>query len=268
MSQLWTDLSRLNRAERAWLVGFSLLVLAATCYFSATGTNWNSAYSIALNWLVSPISAISGVLCVVLVAKGLISNWVWGLLSCACYGLVAWTSGYYGDWLLNWFYFVPSQFFVWWCWKNQLHSDTQLVRMRSLGKHSLWLTPLVLLSIGLTGWFLTQVDGFVSSALARNSMIYQQLQNYTGFALAGPVLDASTVVFQVAAQLLMIRFFAAQWTFWLLTNLLNILAWTVVLLTTADSAPYAVPTLLMWIAFFINSVYGAINWSRGAAQHK
>lgn len=112
MSQLWTDLTRLNRAERAWLVGFSLMVLAATCYFSATGTDWNSSYSIVLNWLISPISAISGVFCVVLVAKGLISNWVWGLLSCAYYGLVAWTSGYYGDWLLNWFYFVPSQFFV------------------------------------------------------------------------------------------------------------------------------------------------------------
>jgi len=45
---------------------------------------------------------------------------------------------------------------------------------------------------------------------------------------------------------------------------LTIFAWSLVLLTTPDSAPYAVPTLLMWIAFLINSVYGAVSWHRGA----
>lgn len=264
MTQIWADLTRLQRLERLWLLGFSALVLLCTCVFSVKGTDWSSLSSVLLNWVVSPLSAISGVLCVVLVAKGLISNWVWGLVSCSLYGVVAWTSGYYGDWLLNWFYFVPSQFFVWWCWRHQLQSDTQQVRMRRLGHHTFWVSALVVVSIAVVAWFLAKVDGFFSEALARNSMIYQQLEGYSGWALAGPFLDATTVVLQISAQLLMIRFFAAQWTFWLLTNVLNCVAWSVVLVSTPESASFALPTLLMWGAFFINSLYGAWNWHKGA----
>ena len=136
--------------------------------------------------------------------------------------------------------------------------------MRRLGWHWLWV--LVVVGVGVTALaqMLNGLDGFISDALKRNSAVYESLQTLTGFSLSGPLLDASTVVLQITAQLLMIRMFAAQWPFWIATNVLTIFAWSLVLLTTPDSAPYAVPTLLMWIAFLINSVYGAVSWHRGA----
>jgi nicotinamide mononucleotide transporter len=261
---LWQDLTRLNRHERYWLTLFLLTITICTLWFSADGTDWQNWQSIALNWLVSPISAISGVLCVVMVAKGLLSNWIWGLISACSYGLIAWTSGYYGDWLLNWFYFLPAQFFIYYSWRHQLHSETRQVRVKRLGWHWLWVLLLVLLSIIALAEVLSNLDTFISDALKRNSAVYDSLQTLTGFSLSGPLLDASTVVLQITAQLLMIRMFAAQWPFWIATNVLTIFAWSLVLVTTPNSAPYAVPTLLMWIAFLINSVYGAISWHRGA----
>ncbi|MCT8126228.1 nicotinamide mononucleotide transporter [Alishewanella sp. BS5-314] len=261
---LWQDLTRLNRYERYWLAAFLLIIMLSTLWFSSTGTDWQSWRSITLNWLISPLSAISGVLCVVMAAKGLLSNWIWGLISASSYGLIAWTSGYYGDWLLNWFYFLPAQFFIYYSWRHQLHSETRQVRVRRLGWHWLWV--LVVVGVGVTALaqMLNGLDGFISDALKRNSAVYDSLQTLTGFDLSGPLLDASTVVLQITAQLLMIRMFAAQWPFWIATNVLTIFAWSLVLLTTPDSAPYAVPTLLMWIAFLINSVYGAVSWHRGA----
>jgi len=264
MHYLWSDLTRLHQSERWWLACFMLMVVGSSCYFSWGATDWASWYSITLNWLISPVSAISGVLCVVMVAKGLLSNWIWGLMSTASYGLIAWTSGYYGDWLLNWCYFVPSQFFVWWYWKSQMQSATAQVKMRRMSAlAAVWLTIAVLLAIAATALVLLQLDGFLHQVLARSSAIYQHLFQFSGLNWLGPALDASTVVLQLVAQLLMIRFFATQWTFWLLTNLLNILAWSVVLSTDPVTASYAVPTLMMWIAFFINSVYGAVQWQRG-----
>lgn len=79
---LWQDLTRLNRYERYWLAAFLLIIMLSTLWFSSTGTDWQSWRSITLNWLISPLSAISGVLCVVMVAKGLLSNWIWGTNQC------------------------------------------------------------------------------------------------------------------------------------------------------------------------------------------
>ncbi|MBZ9610672.1 nicotinamide riboside transporter PnuC [Rheinheimera maricola] len=261
---LWQDLKRLNQYERYWLQLFLLLIIFSTCWFSYSGTDWQSWQSIALNWLLSPVSAISGVLCVVMVAKGLLSNWIWGLISAGSYGFIAWTSGYYGDWLLNWGYFLPAQLFIYYSWRHQLNSETQIVRMRCLGKHWLWVLALILLGVWLLAQVLAGFDGFISDAFKRNSAVYGSLQQLTGLSLSGPVLDASTVVLQISAQLLMIRMFAAQWPLWIANNVFTIFAWSLVLLTEPASAPYAVPTLLMWIAFLLNSIYGALSWYRGA----
>lgn len=262
--QLIADLKRLTSAEQRWLQLFLLIIVSSTIWFSLQGTDWHSGYSIVLNWLVSPLSAITGVLCVVMVAKGLLSNWIWGLVSAISYGLVAWTSGYYGDWLINWFYFLPAQFFIYYSWKNQLHGDSHIVRMRHLGRHWPWVLLTVLLAIVIGALLLQQVDGFISEALKRNSAVYASLTALTGSALSGPMLDSATVVLQITAQILMIRMFSAQWLFWILTNILTIFAWTLVLLTDPTALNYAVPTLIMWIAFLINSVYGAISWQKGA----
>ena len=265
LTWLLADLQRLNRNEKRWLSAFMTVIIASTVWFSASATEWNSLTSVLLNWLVAPVSAISGVLCVVLVARGLLSNWVWGLISTASYGLIAWTSGYYGDWLLNWCYFFPAQFLIYYSWRHQMTADQQ-VRVRHLGWHWLWVSVSVLIAIATMAMLLLQVDGFISEAFKRNSQVYLSLTALTGVSWAGPVLDSTTVVLQVTAQLLMIRMFAAQWPFWILTNLLTIFAWWLVLKTDPSAAAYAIPTLLMWLAFLINSVYGARCWYKGAAQ--
>jgi nicotinamide mononucleotide transporter len=56
--------------ERYWLIVFLTIIIAATVYFSATGTDYSSSEQIILNWLISPLSAVSGIFCVVLAAKG------------------------------------------------------------------------------------------------------------------------------------------------------------------------------------------------------
>lgn len=261
-----SDLQRLNSNEKRWLQLFLFIIISSTCWFSAQGTNWDSPSSILLNWFISPISAISGVLCVVMVAKGLLSNWIWGLVGSTSYGLLAWTSGYYGDWLLNWFYFLPAQFFIYYSWRNQLQADSQIVRMRRLGYHWYWVVVAVLLSVIALSSVLLQLDSFLAEALKRNSTVYDSLTVLTGSSWSGPLLDSLTVVLQITAQLLMIRMFAAQWPFWIMTNVLTLLAWVLVLATEPDSAAYAVPTIIMWSAFLINSIYGAISWYRGAKQ--
>ena len=119
--------------ERVWLTVFSAVILLSTIYFSLSGTNWDSWQNVAINWVVSPISALTGVICVLLVARASIYNYSFGLVQSILYGLIAWISGYYGDWILNWFFFVPTQFLIFLSWKRKLQQSSQeIVRIRHL----------------------------------------------------------------------------------------------------------------------------------------
>ena len=102
----------LNKYESWWMWSFISIITVATLYFSATGTDWSNAWNIILNWIISPLGAITGVICVVLVAKGNLYNYAFGIVNAIGYGTVAWQTGYYGDWLLNWFFFLPTQIFI------------------------------------------------------------------------------------------------------------------------------------------------------------
>ena len=50
-----------------------------------------------------------GVVCVVLVTKGKVSNFFWGAINSLLYGLFAYAYGYAGDAQLNLFYYLPLQ---------------------------------------------------------------------------------------------------------------------------------------------------------------
>jgi nicotinamide mononucleotide transporter len=258
------NIDRLSKFEAIWLGVFLGIIVATTLWFSATGTKWLEWRSVVVNWVVSPASAITGVLCVVLSAKGKLSNWTWGLANSILYGAIAWISGYYGDWLINWFFFVPTQFLILAAWKGNLHNNSTIVRMKSL---RLWIIPLLAMA-GLATYefahFLVSVDSFFANALKRNSFVYSSFERLSGWPLFGPVLDSSTVVLQLAAQFLMIAMFSEQWIFWLLTNVVTIVIWATVIATDSTSFAYSVPTLVMWLAFLVNSSYGAFNWGRGS----
>lgn len=93
------------------------LVMGSTFYFSYT-TPYKNWFELLINWIISPVAAITGIVCVILVAKEDITNYYWGFINALTYGAIAWYSGYYGDWILNWFFFLPFQGIGWIVWKK------------------------------------------------------------------------------------------------------------------------------------------------------
>ena len=251
--------------EKGWLILFNVALLATTIVFSLSGTNWASKESIILNWIVAPLSAITGVICVVLCAKGHISNYLWGIVNAVTYGYVAWRSGYYGDWMLNWFFFIPTQFFIWYYWKDNLRpNNTDIVRMKKL-------TPLqIMATLGVSilaligfGIFLQNVDSWFTTSMKRNVSIYQTLDKAFHIPYLGAMFDSGTEVLQIVAQILLIKRFAEQWPLWFATNVISIIMWGTVIYVDPTSLPWALPTLIMWVAFLINSIYGQVIWYQG-----
>jgi nicotinamide mononucleotide transporter len=256
-----------TRFEKIWLFVFAGLILATTVVTNLMfGTDWGSTQMVLLNWVIGPISSLTGIICVVLVAKGKISNYTWGLVNCITYGYIAYKVGYYGDMMLNWFFFVPFQFIGWYAWKKRLIAGSKTdVKMKKLTP-SQWMSMLVggIVVVFAFGLLLNGVDGWFTTAMKRNESIYTYLNNITGVSLFGPIFDSSTEVFQILAQLLMTFAYAEQWPLWMANNVITILMWIIVAIAAPAMLPMALVTVVMWFAYLVNSTYGWYNWNKGA----
>jgi nicotinamide mononucleotide transporter len=90
------------------------------------------------------LSAVSGVICVVLVAEGRISNYAWGLVNCVLYGLVSYQNKFYGDMSLNWFMYVPFQFIGFYIWHKSMNlSDDGELEVKVLSPRELLIGALL-----------------------------------------------------------------------------------------------------------------------------
>lgn len=115
------DFASWNVFEKVLVSFITTIIMGSTFYFSYI-TPYETFFDVILNWIISPVAAITGIVCVVLVAKENITNYYWGIVNAIMYGAISWYSGYYGDWILNWFFFLPFQFIGWVVWKKY-HMD-------------------------------------------------------------------------------------------------------------------------------------------------
>lgn len=257
-----------TKFEKIWLAVFTSLIMASTVFFSWSGTDYTNLHSIILNWVLSPLSAITGIVCVVLVAKGKISNFTWGTVNALTYGYVAYFAGYYGDMILNLFYFLPFQLIGFLYWKNHLKPNSnQDVKMLKMSPKQIFVTVVGgSFATALVGYALFELNSWFINAMKRNVSIYDYIDHVTGVKFLGSLGDASTEILQIVGQILMTLCYAEQWIAWILTNIITIGMWSAVLIADRSSASWVMPVMIMWIAYLVNSFYGLYVWSKEASN--
>lgn len=187
--------------------------------------------------LLGLISSLSGMLCVVLVAKGRISNYFWGIIQVGVYAYIAYGYQLYGEAMLNGLFYLPLQFVGIYLWNKHKTSKS------SIGEE------VIVKRLTAKGWILLGVVSIIAS------VVYAEILTRIGSQQVR--LDSVAVVLSIIAQFLMLMRYAEQWFMWIVVNGLTIALWVITLIQTGGN-DYTV--LVMWIAFFVNSVYGFINW--------
>ena len=178
------------------------------------------------------VAGISGVISVVLCAKGKISFYFIGFVQTISYLILAWQNVFYGEVIENIFYLVTM---VWgiFVWKknSQTYDDgsayVQAKRFTPL-KWVLSIAGTALATIGV-GYLLTLMGSH---------------QAYT---------DAATNVLAIFAQILMVRRYREQWIWWFVIDVICIKMW----LVAGNMSMVA-----MYVAWTINCIYGWYNWSK------
>ena len=210
----------------------------------------NILYSVLTGSLdaVGSLASVAGVLCVVLVAKGSIWNYLFGIVNVSLYAWISYKADLYGDAALNAFYYVPMQFIGWWQWrrrgaaisKSESSDDGVQVKARRFS----W-NQRTLLAAGC----------FVAV------LLFGFLLRHMGDPQ--PFKDSTTTVLSVVAQALMALAFMEQWALWIITNVVSVVMWCICL-SRGDA--HAGVMVIMWVFYLLNSINGLRVWVRLSAS--
>ncbi len=188
------------------------------------------------------VAAISGVICVVLSAKGNILNYVFGFINVSLYAYISFKSQLYGDAALNGLYYLPMQFIGWFNWRKRGNDDGAKVKGKRMNIKEIIILIVSCVSItGATGLLL----------------------NYLNDPM--PVKDSLTTVLSIIAMFLMVRAYMEQWFLWIIVNIVSLIIWIVF---TIQGTEHAELMIIMWSFYLANSINGLIVWRKlSSDQH-
>ena len=194
--------------------------------------------------VVGSVASIAGVLCVVLVAKGSIWNYLFGLVNVSMYAYISYQASLYGDAALNALYYLPMQFIGWWQWRKR---GAAISESEAGGKgvqvkaRRFNLRQRVILALGC------------AAAVVAGGFILQH------FGDPQPFKDSTTTVLSIVAQALMAMAFMEQWVLWIITNIVSVIMWVV---CVARGEAHAAVMVIMWSFYLLNSINGLRVWLR------
>lgn len=212
-----------------WFLLTSIIVLNFVVFF-ITG-QWDA---------LSAVATVSGVLCVVLVAKGHISNYLFGLIQVSLYTYLSWGVGYWGEVALNGLYYVPMQFIGFFMWRKRTRegSKTRVKAKNLTGRQRILL--FVMCTVLIAGGALV-------------------LHYYNDPA---PILDSTTTFLSIVAMYLMVKTYSEQWYLWITVNVSTIIMWGMAFIKEGDASHLIIAS--MWCVYLLNSVHGLIVWKKAA----
>ena len=208
-------------------------VIASNIIYSALSDNVD---------IVGSVAGIAGVLCVVLVAKGNIWNYLFGIINVSMYAYISYKASLYGDAALNALYYVPMQFIGWWQWRKRGAAVSEAeaggagvqVKARRFTWHQRAILAL----------------GCAAGVIAVGYVLKH-------FGDPQPFKDSATTVLSIVAQALMALAFMEQWALWIITNVISVVMWCICVIR---GEAHAAVMVIMWVFYLLNSLNGFRVW--------
>lgn len=206
-----------------WLVISTIVILGLSIY-------WKDS-------LISVLAAVTGVWCVVLTGKGKRSSFIFGIFNVIFYVIISYEAKFYGEVMLNAFYYMPMNFVGWFVWTKHMNSENGEVIKKKLP-----------LKKGLT------VYGITAVAI----IVYGVILDLMGGNL--PYIDSMSTVVSVTAQILSVWRLTEQWVLWMIVNTVSVIMWAINFANDGEN----ISTILMWSIYLLNAIFMFIRWNKEA----
>lgn len=184
---------------------------------------------------IAVISAICGILYSSMAGKGKISCYFFGLCGTGCYSYLSFQNALWGNLILYMGYYLPMQIGGIFAWKKHLKDETQEIIKTSLSNKQRVVAFSLATIMCICAIFIIKV-----------------------FQGSNPVLDGITTVLSVFGMYFTVKRCIEQWFMWMIVNGLSALMWLNLILHGAKT--YS--TFIMWVVYFVLSVYFYICWKK------
>lgn len=228
MNKINKFIESLSTFEKVWLGLSTLILFGLELYFKDS--------------VIGIIATITGILNVVLVAKGSMLNYAFGIVNTVLYTIISYKAGYGGDFVTFLFYYIPLQFVGIYAWNKHAKEDTNLQSVKKMNILQLVLSVIII----VVGTYCTML------VLPIITNIFNMPINKL------PLIDAFTTFAGIYAGILMLLRFQEQWYIWVLVNIGSVIMW----LTLIGNDSSAIAMVVMWGAYLTNALYGAFNWNK------
>lgn len=243
------SLTTLNWFEKVLLIAILALTVVG---FAMKG-------DITLNTSIAAISAILGVFCVVLGAKGSLANWLFGIVEAFMHIYICFCTHIYGDMIQRLVYNLPMQFIGWSKWKKRERNDgSQTIHTQYMTWQQRIMT-IVTVAVGTFGlgvfliyfgpWMIDTMKGIMPDIQFKTlKMDYDQPMQLW--------LDSFTTVMSIVTMYVSVKAFVEQWYMWIIINIAYISMWLM------SDSEFSFMTVAKYSVYLINSFYGIYMWNK------
>ena len=218
-----------------WLMTVVMIAIAAYAMITAfvdPRSSMNPPWLTVINF----VSAIAGVFCVFLCAKGSVSNFVFAVVNTAVYIVYLWYWKIYGTMMLELCFYQPINIISWWLWTR--HRDNVQKELTKSRKLTVWQ------NVGVT------------TAIAIGTIAYHEILVQIGGNVAW--LDAATLAIGIIAVVLEMFRFREQYVWWIITDVIAV----------AMYIQHFDPVYLTKKSIYlIVAILGLVNWVRLSRQN-
>lgn len=180
------------------------------------------------------IFSITGVMSVILTAKGCRSTFILGTINIIIFLIMSFSIGYYGDFMLNVFYYLPMQFIGWKAWSNNRSKTGKIYAKELENQQAILLILIGTFSILGYGAFLKIVGG------------------------ALPFINSIITVLSIMAVYLSVKCYNEQWLLWITIYAISTATWIIYIIN--GGTDYS--TLITWLIYLFNSILGHKYWTK------
>ncbi|WP_449159409.1 nicotinamide riboside transporter PnuC [Streptococcus sp.] len=245
MKLLWRDLF-MGRTAFQWIY---LLLLSSVPFVlefmpqiqSLAKLLFLSDGSFSIDWInfigqhdwLGLFASWTGIVCVILVAEGRASNYLFGAVNSAIYLVLALNKNFYGEVLTTLYFFImqPIGLYVW--LSNRINDQGKVEESHFEAKKLTLIEWMRYLALSAVIWI---GMGFA----------YQSIHS------ARPFRDSITDATNGVGQLLMTRLYREQWIFWIATNVFSIYLWW----------DQSIQIQGMYWVYTLNSLVGWYQWTK------
>ena len=223
-----------KKGEIAWLI-FAFLVVLATIVYKHIMVKEVGFYSI-----VSDVSALLGVIYVILIAKQDRKAYLFGMGNVFLYALAVNKKGLYISTLYNLLYSLPILIYGYIHWGKLEKNNNAAVKEFSLRERILGILLMIATTIGF-------------------AVFSKQILGGTN-VLADSVVSVCVCV----AMFLMTQKYVEQWMLFIISNFMGI----ILFFPKSFEDIYNIDLFAMWTIYFINSIYGYIIWKKAIVKEE